>query len=316
MLRVTFRGTASARPTVGRNVSSIAVKREGRYFLFDCGEGTQRQIMRFGVGFGFEEIFVTHLHADHYLGITGLLRTMSLQGREAPLAIWGPSDSHSFLQGLVTLGGERSTFPIHVREIPAGECVRYEGFRLEAFATEHARRSVGFALIEEDRPGRFDVEAAVRLGIPEGPLFGRLQRGQSVRLPDGRTIAPEQVVGPPRPGRRVVYTGDTRPSSRVAEIARGADLLIHEATFGENERDRAADTGHSTAREAAQIASDAGVGRLILTHVSARYADQPQSLLREARRVFPHCEVARDGLAVEVPFPATDASGRSREGRA
>lgn len=307
MLRVTFLGTASARPTVGRNVSAVAVQREGRYFLFDCGEGTQRQMMRFGVGFGVEEIFITHLHADHYLGVTGLLRTMGLQGRSVPLVLWGPADSRSLLETLVTLGGERIGFPVLLRELPAGEVVDYGGFRLLAFSTDHTRTSVGLALVEESRPGRFDPEEASRLGVPEGPLFGRLHRGETVRLEDGREVRPEQVVGAARPGRRVVYTGDTRPSGATVEAARGADLLIHEATFGEEERVRAAETGHSTARQAAEIAAEAGVRELVLTHLSARYSDVPRTLLREARRVFPASQVARDGQALEVAFPPDEA---------
>lgn len=302
MLRVTFLGTASARPTVGRNVSSLAVQREGRYFLFDCGEGTQRQMMRFGVGFGVEEIFVTHLHADHYLGVAGLLRTMSLQGRSEPLVLWGPAEGGPLLETLVTLGGDRIDFPVAVRELPPGETVAYDGFRIQAFATAHTRTSIGLALIEESRPGRFDPDEATRLGVPEGPLFGRLHRGEAVRLPDGREVRPSDVVGPPRPGRRVVYTGDTRPSPRTVEVARGADLLIHEATFEESERRRAAETGHSTAREAAEVAREAGVRDLALTHLSARYSEDPRPLLREARRVFPDAWVARDGATAEVAF--------------
>jgi ribonuclease Z len=287
---------------VTRNVSSIAVQREGRLFLFDCGEGTQRQMMRFGVGFSVTDIFITHLHADHYLGLTGLLRTMSLQGRADDLAVWGPPGSYDVLQTLATLGGERLTFPTHVRELPAGESLGLEGFRIQAFATDHTRAAVGFALIEENRPGRFDVDTARRLGVPEGPLFGKLHGGRSVELQDGRVIRPDEVVGPSRPGRRVVYTGDTRPARSTIEIAREADLLVHEATFDDGERERAEDTAHSTARQAAEVAAAARVRQLILTHLSARYSDQPRRLLTEARQVFPKCIVARDGLSVEVGF--------------
>lgn len=309
MLRLTFLGTASSRPTVARNVSSIAVQREGRFFLFDCGEGTQRQMMRYGVGFAVEAIFVTHLHADHYLGITGLLRTMSLQGRTGELVIWGPPGGHDTLRLLVELGGDRFTFPVQVRELPPGESVAYDGFRLQAFETRHTRRSVGFALVEESRLGRFDVERAREMGIPEGPLFGRLHRGEAVTLEDGRTVHPEEVVGSPRPGRRLVYTGDTRPCSSTIEAARSADLLVHEATFDEQERVRAAETGHAMAREAAEVAAAAGARRLVLTHLSARYSDQPRTLLREARRVFRNTRVARDGDVVEVPFLDAEGSG-------
>ena len=302
ILRLTFLGTASARPTVTRNVSSIAVQREGRLFLFDCGEGTQRQMMRFGVGFSVTDIFITHLHADHYLGLTGLLRTLSLQGRADDLAVWGPPGSHDVLHTLVTLGGERLTFPTHLRELPPGESLVLDGYRIQAFATDHTRESVGLALLEESRLGRFDVEKAQRLGVPEGPSFGKLHEGESVRLPDGRVIHPDDVVGPSRPGRKIVYSGDTRPSPATIEIAHEADLLVHEATFDEEERDRATDTAHSTARQAAQVAAAAGVRQLILTHLSARYSDHPRRLLAEAREVFPECVVAKDGLSVEVSF--------------
>lgn len=302
ILRLTFLGTASSRPTVTRNVSSIAVQREGRLFLFDCGEGTQRQMMRFGVGFSVTDIFVTHLHADHYLGLTGLLRTMSLQGRVDDLAVWGPPGSYEVLDTVITLGGERLTFPTHLRELPAGESLVLDGYRIAAYEADHTREAVGYALIEEARPGRFDVRTAKRLGVPEGPLFGMLHNGEPVELPDGRVIRPDEVVGPPRPGRKVVYTGDTRPSSATIEVARGVDLLVHEATFDEEERDRARDTAHSTARQAAEVAAAAGVRRLILTHLSARYSEHPRRLLAEARQVFPECVVAKDGLSVEIGF--------------
>lgn len=322
MLRLTFLGTASSRPTVSRNVSSIAIQREGRSYLFDCGEGTQRQMMRYGVGFGVEAIFITHLHADHYLGVTGLLRTLSLQGRTEEIVLWGPPGSHGTLRRLAELGGDRFTFPVKFRELPPGESVDYEGFRFQAFKTEHTPESVGFALVEESRLGRFDVERALELGVPEGPLFGRLHRGETVRLPDGRRVGPEEVVGPARPGRKVVYTGDTRPCEATVEAARSADLLVHEATFDERERARAVDTGHTTALQAAEVAAAAGARRLILTHLSARYSERPRDLLREARRAFERVRVARDGDVVEVPFPdvaadaATDtARGGAGEGR-
>ena len=189
-----------------------------------------------------------------------------------------------------------------MHELQAGEAVEGEGFRVEAFATEHTRRSLGYALIEDARPGRFDVAAALELGVPEGPLFGRLHRGESVDLEDGRRVDPAELVGPPRAGRRVVYTGDTCPSRETVRISRGADLLVHEATFTEHESGRARETGHSTAAGAARIAREAGVRRLVLTHVSARYAERPAQLLEEARTVFPRAELARDGWSTGVPF--------------
>lgn len=292
---------------MSRNVSSLALKREGRLFLLDCGEGTQRQMMRYGVGFSLGDILITHLHSDHYLGLPGLLRTMSLQGREEALRIWAPCGAGETLRALRDLGGDRLAFDARVHELRAGEAVEGEGFRVAAFATEHTRRSLGYALIEDDRPGRFDVAAARELGVPEGPLFGRLHRGESVDLEDGRRVRPAELVGPPRPGRKVVYTGDTRPCPETVRISRGADLLVHEATFTEEERGRARDTGHSTAADAARVARKAGVRRLALTHVSARYAERPAQLLEEARAVFPGAELARDGWSTEVSFDDADA---------
>ena len=303
MMRVVFLGTASSRPTVTRNVSCVALQREGELFLFDCGEGTQRQMMTYGVGFNVRDIFISHLHADHYLGITGLLRTLSLQGRTEPMRVWGPPTGRDVLTRAVELGGDRFTFGVQVRELEPGDSVRYEGYRVEAYSTEHTRTSIGFRVREDERPGRFDVERARELGVPEGPLFGKLHAGEPVTLDDGRTVEPAEVVGEPRPGRRVVYTGDTRPSSRTVEVAREADLLIHEATFGDAEEDRARSTAHSTAHQAADVARRAGVRRLALTHLSARYSEQPGRLRQEASRVFEPVTVASDGDVIEVPYP-------------
>lgn len=309
MLRVVFLGTASSRPTVRRNVSSVAVQREGEMHLFDCGEGTQRQMMRFGVGFRVRDLFVTHLHADHYLGITGLLRTMSLQGRTEPVRVFGPAGGRKTLRTAVDLGGDRFTFGVTVHPLKPGDSVEYGEYRVEVFSTDHTRRSVGYAVREEERRGRFDVEKAERLGVPEGPLFGKLHRGEAVTLEGGRTVRPEEVVGEPRPGRSLVYTGDTRPCDSVREAGREADLLIHEATFGDAEADRAHTTGHTTARQAAELAAEIGARRLILTHLSARYSEQPHRLEEEARPAFPGVEVAEDGDAVEVPYPEKAGEG-------
>ncbi|HLU24813.1 MAG TPA: ribonuclease Z [Longimicrobiales bacterium] len=301
MIRVTFLGTAASRPTVGRNVSALVINREGELLLFDCGEGTQRQMMRFGTGFGIDDVFITHMHADHFLGVIGLLRTMGLQGRENPIRLWAPEGGGQILTDAVNLGVERVPFEIEIRELEPGQRVEREGYDVVAYRTQHGGRSLGYALIEHPRLGRFNPERARELGVPEGPLFGKLHRGESIEI-DGRVITPDEVVGPPRPGRRIVYTGDTRPCRETVEIARGADLLIHDATFGEDESHRARATGHSTAREAGLVARKAGAVRLVLTHVSARYAEDPRALEREARRVFPRAIVAYDGMEVEVPY--------------
>jgi ribonuclease Z len=306
MIRVTFLGTAASRPTVGRNVSALSVQREGDLMLFDCGEGTQRQMMRFQTGFSLGSIFVSHLHADHFLGIIGLLRTMSLQGREAPLEIFGPRGGRRTLEAAVELGVERVGFPVSIQELSAGDRVARDAYDIVTFRAAHGGSALGFALVEHDRLGRFDPERARALGVPEGPLFGRLHRGEPVTV-DGRTIDPAEVVGPARAGRRIVYTGDTAPSLEVVEAARGCDLLIHESTFGEEEVDRARETQHATASDAARVAREAGARRLVLTHISARYSDAPALLEREATQIFQGARVAYDGMVLEIPYPEDGA---------
>jgi ribonuclease Z len=300
-VRITFLGTAAARPTVNRNVSSLVVQREGELMMFDCGEGTQRQMMRYGTGFNLQDIFFSHLHGDHFLGVIGLLRTMGLQDRTEPIHLWTPQGTETTLRHAVELGIDRVPFEVVIHGLEPGERIERGDYHLEGYRVSHKGRSLGYALVEKERPGRFHPETARELGVPEGPLWGKLHRGETVEV-EGRAIRPEQLVGPSRPGRRIVYTGDTRPSARTREVARGADLLIHEATFANDEADRAHATGHSTARDAATIARDAGVLRLALTHFSPRYADDPRLLEREARSVFPDTIAAYDGLVVEVPY--------------
>jgi ribonuclease Z len=302
MLSVTFLGTGASCPTVDRNVAGLAVQREGEMILFDCGEGSQRQMMRYGVGFSFTEVFFTHYHADHMLGITGLLRTMGLQDRTAPVVLYGPRGAERVLGAAVMLGIERNKFPIEIVEIRPGDRLTRPEYDIAAFETEHRADTLGYALVEHTRLGRFNPDRALELGIPEGPLWGRLHKGESVLLEDGRIIRPADLVGAPRAGRALVYSGDTRPALSVIEAARGADLLVHEATFGGDEAERAKETGHSTAAEAARVAHDAGVRRLVLTHISPRYNRDATELLAEARAVFPETTIARDGLTVEVPF--------------
>jgi ribonuclease Z len=303
MLTVTFLGTSAARPTVERNVSGLAVHREGETLLFECGEGTQRQMMRYGVSFAFSEIFFTHFHADHFLGVIGLIRTLGLQGRPEPLHLYGPKGAKKVLATAMTLGVERVPFPIEINEVRAGDTVgKRTGYDICAFPTEHGGGpSIGYVLKEHVRRGRFDVEKARAAGIPEGPLWGKLTKGETIEH-EGRSFTPDQFVGEARPGRLIAFSGDTRPCAATVDAAQGADLLVHEATFGEEEKERARDTGHSTAREAAQVALAAKARKLVLSHVSARYSMSADELVREAREVFANVSVAKDGLEVDVPF--------------
>lgn len=309
-LLVRLLGTAASRPTVERGVSALALIREGETILVDCGEGTQRQMMRYGVSFGFEDLIFTHMHADHYLGLTGLIRTLQLAGRTEPLRLWGPVGCARTLRACISLGGERTTFPITISELEAGSSIKRPEYRIEAFAVDHRdTSSIGLALIEDDRLGRFNPDLARAMGIPEGPLWGRIHKGEPIVLDDGRVVAPSELVGAARRGRRIVITGDTRPCAGTIVAAHDADLLIHEATFGDDEADRARETGHSTAREAAEVARRAGVRRLVLTHISARYSSDAKMLEREARTVFANTTVARDGAEFELKLTEEIAAG-------
>ena len=303
-LRVTFLGTSGAIPTAGRNPSAIHVNREGDQFLFDVAEGTQRQMMRFSTGFSISAIFLTHIHGDHVLGLPGLVQTMAFNERTEPLPVTTPTGTGDRLRSLLTAIADGPSFRIEIQEVRAGETAfSGEGYEVRTVATDHRTRSVGYALVEADRKGRFDRERAEELGVPEGPLFSRLHDGETVELADGTVVRSEEVVGPPRPGRRLVYTGDTRPTESVVEAARDADLLIHDATFVDEAAARARETGHATAREAAEVAKRAGAKRLALTHVSSRYAGDVSVLANEAGDVFEGAFVAEDGQRIDVPYP-------------
>ena len=305
-LALRFLGTSASRPTVERNVSSIAVIREGETLMFDCGEGTQRQMMRYGITFALADIFFTHMHADHMLGVTGLLRTLALQGRTEPMNLYGPVGSEKMLWRAITLGSEKQHFEIKVFELTPDTPLKRHGYSIIPFPVEHGdRAAIGYHIAEETRLGRFNPEKARAMGIAEGPLWGKIHKGETVSLPDGRTIEPNELVGPSRPGRRIVLTGDSRPSEGTITAATGADILVHEATFATEEAPRALETGHSTAKEAAEVASKAGVKKLILTHVSARYSRDTTELEKEAREIFPATIIARDGMEIDVPFESS-----------
>jgi ribonuclease Z len=302
-LALRFLGTAASRPTIERNVSSVAVIREGETLLFDCGEGTQRQMMRYGISFSVDDIFFTHVHADHVIGVIGLLRTMSLQGRTDRMRLWGPKGSARVLRGSVGFGVDRLGFIVDVNEVSAGETLTRGAYAIVPYSVDHrGTPAVGYSVVEEERRGRFNPDLARELGIPEGPLWGRIHKGEPITLHDGRIIEPSTLVGPTRPGRRLTITGDTRPCDATVDAARAADVLVHEATFADEELERARETGHATAREAAHIAQRAGVKKLVLTHFSARYSRDPSDLEREAKEVFPHIVMARDGLEIDVPY--------------
>jgi ribonuclease Z len=299
-LDVVFLGTSASAPTARRGTAALLLRRGGERLLLDCGEGTQRQLLRSSVGLvDLEEIFVTHFHADHYLGLPGMLKTFALRARETPLTVYGPPGLRDLYRALGRVFG-RLTFPVELIELRAGDVLARDGYRVCAFPVEHRVPALGYALVEEERPGRFDEDAAESLGVPFGPERGALQRGEAVTLGDGRTISPAQLVGPARPGRTVVYTGDTLAAAAVALLFPSADLLVHEATFADADRERATETAHSTALEAAEIARDAAVSLLALTHVSPRYLGS--ELLREARSVFPASVLPRDFDVIEVPF--------------
>lgn len=301
MLRVTFLGTGGSLPTAHRNPSAILVNREGELMLFDCGEGTQQQMMRAKTGMmKLSSIFITHLHADHILGIPGLVQTMSFQGRTDPLFIYTPERSADTIEYLTRVGYTRPKFEVQVTELLPDDVVEVDEYDIIAIRTEHNVPSIGYVLSEHPRTGRFNRERAIELGVPPGPLFSRLQRGESVVV-DGTTVHPEDVLGSPRPGRRIVYTGDTRPTDEVLEASRGADLLIHDSSLAHDLIGWARETMHSTAREAALLAKEAGVQELILTHISSRYAD-PSPILDDAREVFDRVRVARDFLEIEIPY--------------
>ncbi|MFQ6053454.1 MAG: ribonuclease Z, partial [Candidatus Bathyarchaeia archaeon] len=289
-------------PTPSRGAAAVAVRRKGEVLLFDCGEGTQQRMVAARIGFRRPmRIFISHLHGDHVLGLPGLLQTMTLLRRERPLQVYGPRGLVDFIKAFSSvLGGPG--FPLEVHEIVEGGAV-FAGseYRVEAAGADHDVECWSYALVEHPRPGRFHPERARALGVPEGPLWKRLQHGGDVTLGDGRTVKSADVVEPPRRGRKIAYSGDTRPSEALIGLARGADLLIHEATFDDALAERAAEDGHSTASQAAEVAAAARVGMLILTHISSRYPDHGV-LLEQARKIFPETRVAEDLMEIEVPL--------------
>ncbi|MEA2185058.1 MAG: ribonuclease [Solirubrobacteraceae bacterium] len=294
-LSLFFAGTAGSVPTARRGMPAVLLRRGGDRLLFDCGEGTQRQLLR-SVGLAdVGAVFLTHLHADHWLGLPGMLKSFELRDRDAPLAVYGPPGTAELMRAMRIVYG-RLSYPFDVVELESGDGVEFDGYEVNAFNVRHRGRAFGYAIVEEPRPGRFDAELATRLGVEFGPDFGRLQRGETVN-----GVRPEQVMGPERSGRRLVLSGDTGPCEMLRVAAHQADVLVHEATFAEDERARAAETGHSTARQAAQTALEAEVRMLALTHLSTRYAGP--EIRDEARAVFEPTVVPRDFDVIDVPLP-------------
>jgi ribonuclease Z len=294
-LDVLFVGTAASAPSSQRGLPAVLVRRGGDRLLFDCGEGTQRQLLRSTGLVELEDIFLTHFHADHVLGLPGMLKTFSLRQRERPLTVYGPAGLRSLFAALRPIVG-RVGFPLDLVELEPNDELERDGYRIAAYATDHGVPALGFAIVEDSRPGVFDPERAKALGVTPGPDFGRLQEGETVS-----GVQPDQVMGEPRRGRRLVIAGDTAPCEMTRLVAFEADLLVHEATFLEEEADRAAETRHSTARQAAELAAAAGVGMLALTHISPRYGGK--AVRDEARAAFENTVVPRDFDAIEIPFP-------------
>jgi ribonuclease Z len=311
-LDVLFVGTAGSAPTARRGLPATLVRRGGDRLLFDCGEGTQRQLVR-SIGLvELEHVLITHFHADHVLGLPGMLKTFSLRGRERPLTVYGPPGLRRTFAGLAPIIG-RTTFPVRLVELEPNEELRRDGYSVIPFEVDHGGPAHGYVVVEDERPGHLDPVRAEQLGVRPGPDLGRLQRGEPVPVTGGE-VRPEQVMGPRRRGRKVVLAGDTAPCAMTRVAAFGADLLVHEATFAEEEVERAAETRHSTARQAAELAAAAEVGLLALTHVSPRYAGA--ELREEARAVFERTIVPRDFDRVEIPFPERGPPVHVRGGEA
>ncbi|AFU59256.1 ribonuclease Z [Candidatus Nitrososphaera gargensis Ga9.2] len=302
-MQLVFLGTSSAAPTVERGLSSIALMRGGELLLFDAGEGMQRNFIKAGLGMNRKmKIFISHMHADHCVGLLGLLQTMALQGRERSIDIYGEPRVKEFLEENMRIINFGLTFDVIVHTIKnEGVVVKEDEYQVTCCEASHSIPSFAYCLEEFDRPGAFNVKEAKRLGIPEGELYSKLQHGQDI-VYKGKKIRSSQIVGPPRKGRKVGISGDTRPTDKLAKFFHGCDVLVFESTYSQDKQQKAIENWHSTAAEAAAIAKKAKVGRLFLTHFSARY-DETSVLVKEASAIHPNVEAAEDLKVVEIPYP-------------
>lgn len=307
-MEIVFLGTGGSMPSPNRGVPAIALKREGEILLMDCGEGTQRQFMLSRLSFmQVSKVLLSHFHGDHFLGLPGLVMTMALNDREEPLDVYGPPGTGRTVRTLTEVNLFRATFPLRVHDLKPGEEVDCGAYVLRTTRSLHQVPTLTFCVEERERPGRFHLEKAQALGLPPGPLYRRLQQGEEVEW-EGQTVRPEEVVGPPRRGRKVVYTSDTRPNEALVEFARDCDVLIHDSTVESALEEQANEYGHSSSRQAAEIAARCGARVLFLTHVSPRYGD-PEVMEREARKIFPASHVAHDFLEYAVPLPDGEDAG-------
>jgi len=301
-VKLIFLGTSGSIPTSQRGLPAIALQHEREFLLFDCAEGTQRQMVRTKLSpLKIDAIFITHLHGDHFLGLAGLVQTMSLMGRERKLEVYCPRGEGGRIEIYLQIPHYTLTFEVAVHELEPEEEVKRRGYCILTSNAEHSVPSLAYALVEDQRPGKFYPEKAVALGVKPGPDFSSLKSGNSIRLRDGSVVKPEQVMGSPRAGRKIVYAGDTRPCESIIELARDADVLIHDCTLSDELADKAAENAHSTPSEAAEVAKRANVKQLVLLHVSPRYKDD-SILLKQAQRIFPNTVVARDLMELDVKF--------------
>ncbi len=299
-LRIIFLGTGGSWPTMKRNVTSVALKRAGEIILFDCGEGTQRQFQKSNLSYmQISKIFITHYHGDHFLGLPGIIQTMQLNDRDTPLYIYGPKGLNKLLEQILKLGYFKPNYPIISNEVDEGDILNFDGYKINIIRVKHGIPALAYSFIENMRPGKFNKPKAQSMDIPEGPLFNKLQKGETIILKNNKKITPKMVLGPPRKGRKIVISGDTKPIKEMIDFAKDADILIHEATFESELKDIAKDYGHTTAYQAAEIAKKANVEKLFLIHLSPRYLDY-KLIEKDARKIFKDSFVPKDFEEIEI----------------